>query len=278
MEAIEVHLPESELKLAPVGDIQYGEVEGCDVDKLSAHIEFGVGHGWRFLGMGDYTDFASPGNRARLQAAGLYDDSNRLISAAALRWTDQLFDLALAPSEGQWLGLLEGHHFLNIPEIGTTDTHLAQRLGAPFLGTSAFLHVYLADFPLPVRIWCHHGYGGSVQATAGKVPHMERVMMDNEADIYLEGHIHRKFGIPLDGLKAVRYKRKMRIVATTKILGFTGSFLRGWQQGNVSEAGFPRGSYAEQRVLRVIPTGGLLITARPVKEEWGWRLDMFVSA
>lgn len=277
MEAIIVRVPESELKLAPIGDIQFG-AQGCDVGKLRRHMEFGVEHGWRNIGMGDYIDFASPGNRARLFSAQLFDDSKRSIDVMAAGIINDLYNTALRGSEGQWLGLLEGHHFHEYANGSTTDHALTNMLKTPFLGSSAFVHVYLADFPIPVRIWATHGHGGAIQTTAGKFPHMERVGFDFDADIYLEGHIHRKYGIPLDCLKAVPNSGRLDIVATTKVLGFTGSFLRGWYQGGRSPAGFPRGSYAEQRVLRTIPTGGLLITAKPVKEDWGWRLDMFVSS
>ena len=51
-----------------------------------------------------------------------------------------------------------------------------------------------------------------------------------------------------------------------------------WTQVSMSHAGFPRGSYVEQKVMRTVPTGGLLITVKPVKEDWGWRLDMFTSS
>jgi len=59
MEAIRVNVPETELKLGPIGDIQYG-AQGCDVKKLRRHMEFSVEHGWRNIGMGDYIDFLSP--------------------------------------------------------------------------------------------------------------------------------------------------------------------------------------------------------------------------
>ncbi len=183
------------------------------------------------------------------------------------------------------------HHLAEFADGSSTDHYLAQLLKTSFLGTTALIHVYLADCPTPLRIWCTHGSGSSV-SSAGKMTHMERVGFDFEADIYVEGHIHRKFGIPLDCLKAVDAPSKhlaekairaedvedIRVVSTTKLLAFTGSFLRGWVQGSESPAGYARGGYAEQKVMRTIPTGGLLIQAEMIKEDWGWRPDIFVSA
>ena len=290
MEAIKIHLPEKKLKLAPIGDIQYG-AQGCDVDKLKTHINYGVKRGWRFLGMGDYIDFMSPSNRARLVQADVYDSSMSLIDEAAMRVTDELYNKSLKRSTNRWLGLLEGHHFKEFGDGSSTDHYLTQLLKSSFLGSSALVHVYLGDCPEPVRIWATHGSGASV-STAGKMVHMERAGFDFNADIYLEGHIHRKFGIPLDCLEAVDAPtiktvkneiraddaENIRIVAKTKMLAFTGSFLRGWVQGSESGGGYARGSYAEQKVMRTIPTGGLLITVEMVQEDWGWRPDIFVSA
>lgn len=292
MEAIKIHLPEKKLKLAPIGDIQYG-AQGCDLDKLKKHIVYGMKHGWRFLGMGDYIDVFSPSNRQAMMraSADMYESPKEMIDNAAMEMVDDLFNKSLKTSVGNWLGLLEGHHFAEFGDGSSTDHYLAQLLRSSFLGSSTLIHVYLADCPVPLRIWATHGSGASV-STAGKMVHMERVGFDFNADIYAEGHIHRKFGIPLDCLEAVDAPAKkavknairgegaedIRVVAKTKLLAFTGSFLRGWTQGSESVAGYARGSYAEQKVMRTIPTGGLLITAEMIEEDWGWRPDIFVSA
>lgn len=292
MEAIKIHLPEKKLKLAPIGDIQYG-AQGCDLDKLERHITYGIRNGWRFLGMGDYVDVFSPSNRQAMVAAStkLYDSPMTMIQIAAQRQMQELFDKSLEASVNSWLGLLEGHHFAEFSDGSTSDHFLAQLLKTSFLGSAALIHVYLGDCPVPLRIWATHGSGASV-SSAGKMVHMERAGFDFNADIYLEGHIHRKFGIPLDCLEAVDAPAKrivtnairgegaedIRVVAKTKLLAFTGSFLRGWVQGSESAAGYARGSYAEQKVMRTIPTGGLLITVEMVEEDWGWRPDIFVSA
>lgn len=290
MEAIKIHLPEKKLKLAPIGDIQFG-AQGCDVGKLQRHLIFGRKHGWHFLGMGDYIDFLSPSNRTRLLAAELYDSSKTLVDEAAMQLTDELFNRSLKRTTGSWLGLLEGHHFYEFADGSTTDHYLTQLLETSFLGTTALIHIYLADCPVPLRVWCTHGFGSSV-TTAGKMTHMERAGFDFDADIYLEGHVHRKFGVPLDCLSAVDVPAKnkvtkeilaknaepLRVVAKTKLLAFTGSFLQGWLQGSESPAGYARGSYAEQKVMRTIPTGGLLINATMIQEDWGWRPDIFISA
>jgi hypothetical protein len=277
MEGRIIRLPEKKLYLAPISDIQFGQ-PGCDVNKLAAHVQYGVRHHWRFVGAGDYIDFASPSNRTRLRQAALYDSSQELIENAVQDITDRLYDEALRPSNGRWLGLVQGHHYEHVDYARTCDQYLAGRLGCDFLGDAAMLFIYLADAPLPIRVFVHHG-AGSAQTTGGSIPRLERMVLGHDADIYIVGHNHRKFGIPEDRLCWIHDAEDdtLKLRHQTIVIGFTGGWLKGWEQGSNFE-GRPQGGYIEKHMLRPIPTGGLLITAEVVREDWGWRRDIFVSA
>lgn len=282
MQILDVRLPEVELKLAPIGDIQYG-AQGCDAGKLARHITHGVQLGWSFLGMGDYLDHFSPSNRKALQqaSAGLYDSAATLLDGAVQRRIKELLDGPLSGSRGHWLGCLQGDHEYVFLDGTHSDQRIAEELSAPFLGSAVLLSVYLGACPLPLRIWATHGSGASVSST-GKTLHLERMLQAFDADIYLMAHSHLKYAYQLDRLKTVNVGRgkakKPRLVHETKALGITGSWLNGYQQDSVSTSGFPQGSYVERGAMRPVPTGGLLFTCRPVLEEWGWRWDIAISA
>lgn len=269
MEAVNLKLPGSELKLAPVGDIQYG-AKSCDIPKLQRHVEYGKEHGWTFLGMGDYLDHFSPSNRRALTAARghLYDSARELLDEAVYERINGLARI-LEPSRNAWIGMVHGDHAWEFEDGQFSDDILAGMLGAKSLQKSALIHVKIGDCPLPLKIFVTHGAGTSINAT-GKTLHLERLSRSFDADIYLMGHSHLKYGVPMDRFETIFHRNKPYLVNRTKIIGITGSFMSGYVLGE--------STYVEERALSPVPTGGLLIEARPVKEEWGWRWDMFVTA
>lgn len=272
--SIKIEPKDGTLKLAPVGDIQYG-AESVEHDKLDRHIDFGVEHDWYFLGMGDYLDHFSPSNRRALVAArgSLYDSARELLDEAVDNRIHELASFLRAPKGGdgsRWLGLIQGDHAWEFENGEHSDERLAKVLGAPFFGTSVLLNIKVPGCPIPLRVFATHGAGASINAT-GKTLHLERLVRAFEADIYLMGHSHLKYGVPLDRFETVTKGNKSWLVNRTKIIGITGSFMSGYVKGK-------KGTYVEEKALTPVPTGGLLIEAKPVKEEWGWRWDMFVTA
>ncbi len=282
MQIVDVHIDQAELLLAPIGDIQYG-AQGCDVDKLQRHLDYGIEHGWSFLGMGDYLDHFSNSNRQALRHAqvNLYESAAELLDEAVDRRIDELVDEVLDASRGRWLGALQGDHEYTFLDGTHSDQRIAQRLGCPFLGTAAITNVYVGDCPVPLRVWGTHGRGASSSST-GKTAHLERMLQTFDADVYLMAHSHLKYGYTLDRLKTVTVgkgkTKRQKLVHETKALGITGSWLNGYQQDSKSPTGFPQGGYVERGAMRPIPTGGLLFTCKPVLEDWGWRWDIFVTS
>lgn len=281
-----LYLPLEETLLMPIGDVQFaggGPDDPCDVDRFQRHIEWGMKRGAYFLGMGDYLDVASPSNRAKLEVSGLYDSLQQMIQEAALRQLEK-FQQMLKGTEGRWLGLLEGHHFIDFDDGTTTDTRLAQYLGAPFLGDSAFVRMNFVTFynpntatvkrraelgaKVPTRmveagatIWCHHGVG-SGRSVAAPLTLLEHITKAFEADIYLMGHQHKKIAATLDRIYVNWKARPPRIEHRKVVIGCTGGFLRGYMQG-MRRKGRPQGTYVEQRMLAPTQLGGLVIYIRP---------------
>lgn len=257
-----------ELLLMPIGDVQWaGDKKDVALGMLKRHIQWGVDHNAYFIGMGDYIDFLSPSNRARLRGAELYDTAMKVIDKKSEELTEELYDIALKPSKGKWLGLLEGHHYTQFESGVTTDQLLADRLQAPFLGTSAYIRLLFRRSTLPsvhqILIWAHHGVGGGGRVSA-PLNKMDQLSINWDADIYLMGHHHKKVAAPIDYIVPVWPLRggKPYLSHRTRIIANTGSFLRGYQEG-AQHGKVPRGNYVEQKMLSPVSLGGIVITIKP---------------
>jgi len=282
MEYVERHimhklLPNESVALMPIGDAQVG-VEAADLKRLKSHVEWGF-HTKQalFLGMGDYVDMASPSNRRTLKAAGLYDTVTEALQVKAQEDIKTFLQHTMY-SKGAWLGLLQGHHYMDMADGSTSDMKIAEALRAPFLGDAAIVriifdkHKDVDGLPLKADIWCHHGRGGGVGAAA-PISLLEKTARGFNADIYLMGHQHKKVATPIDELF---YSRDGRMLHRTKLLACTGSFLKGYLDNSMSE-GRAGGTYVEKGMMTPVSLGGIVIELGVVKEEYGDRLDINVS-
>ena len=256
----------------PVGDILWLGFPDEDVaiDMLARHIAWGVKHKAYFIGMGDYIDAFSPSNRARLKEVGLYDSSHRVLDRTADDLLETLYEKALAPSKGRWLGLLEGHHYHQYSDGTTSDQQLCRMLEAPFLGTSAFVRLHFTFSTSKtgrgdVKIWAHHGVG-SGQRAGSPLNKLELLPAYWDADIFLMGHHHKKVATPLDRISAMYpnmdSKSPPLLIHKTVLLVGTGGFLKGYVADRKVGA-TPRGSYVEMKMLPPVSLGGPLIRIRP---------------
>lgn len=256
-------LPWEPLKIMPIGDIQYAGPGGsCDLDKLARHIQWGVEQGCYFIGMGDYVDFPSPSNRRKLLEAGLYDTAEDVIDRAATMLEDELFDYALKPSVGRWIGMLEGHHWYPHLDGTTSDTRLARKLGATFLGNSAMIRLtFRKDHEgMNCVIWCHHGHGSGMTVGAG-LNKLEKLSSYFGADIMLMGHYHRLSAAPIDRIE-VTSRGTPHLYHKTRLLVQTGSWMKGWLEGG-ERGGRAQGGYPEKGMMAPLALGGALITVEP---------------
>ena len=282
MEYVEKHItykvmPNETVTLMPIGDAQVG-VEAADLKRLKSHMEWGfhTKHAL-FLGMGDYVDMASPSNRRTLKAAGLYDTVTAALQVKAQEDIKTFLQHTLY-SKGAWLGLLQGHHYMDMADGTTSDMKIAEALRAPFLGDAAIVriifdkHKDVDGLPLKADIWCHHGRGGGVGAAA-PISLLEKTARGFDADIYLMGHQHKKVATPIDEMF---WSRDGRMLHRTKLLACTGSFLKGYLANSMSE-GRAGGTYVEKGMMTPVSLGGIVIELGVVKEEYGDRLDINVS-
>ena len=283
MEYVEKHITwkvmeKETVTIMPIGDAQVG-VEAADLKRLKTHMEWGfhTKHAM-FLGMGDYVDMASPSNRRTLKAAGLYDTVTDALQAKAHEDMSEFLNVT-GYTKGAWLGLLQGHHYMeNVLESKTSDMVIAEQLGAPFLGDSALVRIIFdkskdADgLPVKADIWCHHGRGGGA-SVAAPINYLEKIARGFDADIYLMGHQHKKIAAPID---EIYYSRSGRMLHHTKMLACTGSFLKGYLANSTSE-GRAGGTYVEKGMMTPVSLGGIVIELGIAREEYGDRLDINVS-
>ena len=257
--ATSTDLPWGEQIIMPLGDIQYG-AEGVMMKQFRRDVEWGIEHGAYFIGMGDYVDVASPSNREKIKAAGFYDSVTAALEDSAERHFDE-FMHAIRGTEGRWLGLHEGHHFWEFNDGTTTDTRLAQALGAPFLGTCALSRIRMKQSngrSLTMDIWSHHGSGSGVLLTS-PLNKLEKISGSFDADLFLINHFQRKGAVPKDWLYV---DRRGQLKHKMKYLVATGGYMRGYTQGS-KQGRVARGSYVERGMLSPANLGGVKIFLTP---------------
>lgn len=276
MKQILIPMPWKPLDIWFIGDIQYaGRKQGGTAlshlqqtikDALTAEQE---GKVVRFIGMGDYTDFASPSNRARLKSANLYDTATDIIDHKAQELTEEIGEV-LKPTRGKWLGLVEGHHLHEFKDGTTSDMQLCDLLDAQFLGTTGLLNLTLTrgTSHIPVVIWFHHGVGNG-QTGYYPLARLEKVAAVWEGiDVFAMGHTTKKAvewtNKPFPRWNSAGSKgghdhtishRKVTLVGTG---GYSKYYVEGATQGRI-----PRGGYAEQRMLSPAIIGSPVVHIKP---------------
>lgn len=262
MELVKVSAPDVDhFVIAPIGDIQWsGEYGSTAVSHLKRHIEHALAFEHVcFIGMGDYTDFASPSNRSSLQGAKIYDTARAVLEAASDTLVSEVCSL-LKGTEGKWIGLHEGHHFYEYRGM-TSDMIVAERLRTRLLGTSSYIHFKGAD----VTVWAHHGCGGGILPTAGlnKLYHTSAGLVG--ADVYMMGH-STKLGVSRLSRPFPRWDRGEPDLSHRDILLVnTGGFSRSNVPGSRAGA-IPRGDYAEQGMMTPAPLTAPFIHVYPKRK------------
>jgi hypothetical protein len=262
-----------EMRVCYIGDIQWAgkRAHGTALSALKDTVAEEVERGSYFVGMGDYIDFLSPSNRQRLRSAALYDTAEDVIDEKSMELTQEIFDLALRPTVGRWLGLVEGHHYSQLKDGTTTDMRLCEMLKAPFLGTSGVIRINFkrsATSKMSVTLWVHHGHGNG-QTNYYPLARLERFAAGMETvDAFAIGHT-TKMGHSLDNRMGLRwgplhgkaYHRTIHYIGTG---GYSRAYVEGSKQGRV-----PRGGYAEQGMMKPAVIGSPTLIIRPVRDTDG---------
>lgn len=246
------------LLLMPLGDIHEGSV-GWPKEKFITHLKWGMDRGATFLGIGEAFDFTSTSQRALIEP--LRDSTKKQLDDFMMDRVEKFYDM-ISFTKGHWMGMLEGDHYWQFQSGFSSDQVLCQKLGCPFLGTSAFIRINFDVMYHPeadCTIYAHHGIGGG-RTIGGHLARLEDLLKWVEADIYLMGHIHSKVNDPIDrqyvSQDGVHYHR-------TKLMARTGGWLRGYISSPPKDLDAPayesRGGYVERRAMMPTSLGGLCI-------------------
>ena len=257
------------MRICFLGDFQYAgkKAHGTALGKLKDTIAEETERGAYFVGMGDYIDFLSPSNRQRLRSAALYDTAEDVIDEKSMELTQEIFDLALRPTVGRWLGLVEGHHFASLKDGSTTDMRLCEMLKAPFLGTCGVLRINFerSNNKLGVTLWVHHGHGNG-QTGYYPLARLASFSASQEGvDAFAIGHttklghlLTNRMGYHWQRRAGKAYHRTIHLIGTG---GYSRAYVEGARQGRV-----PRGGYAEQQMLGPAVIGSPTLIIRPVRD------------
>jgi hypothetical protein len=256
-----------EMRICYLGDMQYAgkKAHGTALGQLKDKISEEVERGAYFIGMGDYIDFLSPSNRQRLRSAALYDTAEDVIDEKSMELTQELYELALRPTVGRWLGLVEGHHFAQLKSGDTTDMRLCEMLKAPFLGTCGVLRINFSagTRKMGVTLWVHHGHGNG-QTGYYPLARLSQFSASQEGvDAFAIGHttklghlLANRMGYRWNKKSGKAYHRTIHLIGTG---GYSRAYVEGAKQGRV-----PRGGYAEQQMLGPAVIGSPTLIIRPV--------------
>jgi hypothetical protein len=188
-----------------------------------------------FLGMGDYDDLASSSERAILSDGRLHDTTRKSLEQLSKELTDKFAD-EVGFMKDRTIGLIEGNHYTSYLNGTTSTQRLAGHLNAKYLGVSTltrlrFVHA-TRNTAMSLDIFAHHGLGGGTpSASVGRV---DKMTANAEADIYLQGHDHKKWVDFDQKLVLAQGGGSLRLRDKKILKARTGSFLRGYVPGEAS--------------------------------------------
>jgi len=192
-----------------------------------------------FLGMGDYDDLASTSERPFLTHSPLHDSTLQTLEKLYRENTQKLID-ELSFMKDKLVGFLEGNHYAELQSGLSTTQLMAEALNCKYLGVSSFIRLILRKegghkgYTHKIDLWVHHGRGGG-RTSGASINKVEQMVMSADADIYLMGHDHKKKVDMVSRLYLTdRHKKGVHLRKKDILLGRTGSFLRGYVDGEVS--------------------------------------------
>mgnify|MGYP000898299958 CR=1 FL=1 len=258
------------LTLYPLGDVHFGSAN-CDVGLFLDTIQaIKDDPDARWIGVGDYCEWITVKDK-RWHAGGI--DTRYVTLENVGRLGDHYVGLMgrfFAPIIDKCWGFGDGNHESKFCDENGTDlcTRILKEAGAPgevvgddwdsplYSGWAALTRVCFEDanrHRSAVRIYSSHGWQGG-RMDGAKVNQMQRLLAWIDADIYLHGHSHSRFIVPVDRLRTNHDFTAVK--ADRTYVAHTGSFLKTYQKDAVSyaeRAGYPPTSLGTVR-FHLTPT------------------------
>ena len=267
------------LYLIPFGDV-HRSAPLCHVEKWHEWInEVKDQKNTWFIGMGDYDDLSSTSERMLLNNRTLHDSTKQTLDDMYRKHTETLCN-ELSFMKDRLIGLLEGNHYSELTSGITTTQLMCEKLGCEYLGVSAFVMLLLKkDIHHAHRldIWAHHGQS-SGRTSGSSINKVEQMIDAADADIYLQGHDHKKHIAMRSRLGLSDSKRGITLDNKKIILARTGSFLKGYEKNKasyVADAGYSPSDLGTISI-RITPQREMINNRRKARDDKRW-LDLQAS-
>lgn len=265
----------TEVTVCPLGDIQWnGDRKEVWVSGLRDHLKFTEKQPHPlYIGLGDYTDFASPSSRQKLLAAGLYDGPKASMDRTANHLVKEVREM-LEVTHGKWLAMVSGHHVWEYmgdsykKEFLNSDMRLAHQLRAPYAGWGTVV-VQLrfigrskgGDKVQSLWMWANHGcsYGQRAYSPLTKLENLAGFY--EGIDVFMMGHQTKKPHVPIPKMIPNVRGNKMHLSHRDVHLVGTGGWSRGYLEGVVGKLVEP--SYVERGLMNPVALGAPVIHIRP---------------
>ncbi len=248
---VKIHLPfGKDLKFIPFGDL-HRDVALCDKERYINFLKrcrYEDDSSTYYLYMGDANDFASKSERKILQDPKLHDTTKKKLDTMT-DFDTLTFIKEIQFMKGKMIGVITGNHRWEYDDGSNSDEHIAQALETKYLGDLCYIRFVIeqCNRKVNVDIVAHHGKAGGKCAgtTINQVDDLRRIFP--VADIYLMGHDHKRGVWPESVLLFDNTLGKSEVKQKRQLLCRTGSFLRGYVDGEQS--------YVADRLLRPCELG-----------------------
>lgn len=225
------------LKLIPFGDV-HDDVELCDHERWRMFLrrcrEEDDDNTYYIL-MGDPNDFASTSEKHILINRKLHETTIKKMDKMADADTNH-FVSQIKFMRGKMIGVVAGNHQWIYADGTNSDQRIAKMLDAKYLGDIAYIRLTIlhTTHRVNVDIVAAHGKAGGKCAgtTINQVDDLRRIFPI--ADIYLCGHDHKRGVWPESTLIVTNERGNLLIKQKRQLLCRSGSFLRGYVDGEDS--------------------------------------------
>jgi len=241
--------------LIPFGDVhRYAPL--CDENHWLEFIDWAKNKKrCYFLGMGDYDDLASYSERRVLNAEELHESTQESLDEVYYKRVKDFYK-EIAFMKGKLIGLIEGNHYAKFSSGDTSTQRLCQYLGCKYLGKTCAVRLIFkyGTKSASIDLYAHHGAGAS-RLVGGSLNKVQQMDSNIWADIYLQGHDHKK-SIAFQSVLYLSHSKTDVYLKKKKIMyARTGSFLKGYVPG--------KPSYVAERMLTPCDLGVIKIELTP---------------
>lgn len=229
-----------EIHLYIFGDI-HRDAPGCDVDcwkefLAEAKSNLSQNPHTYFLGMGDYTDFASSSEQKAIKNSGKIHETTMNMLDEKVQSSNRILAKEMAFMRGHLLGLIEGNHSWELSNGQTSAQDLAERLDTICLG-------WLCHYTLKLQMTtermsihmaaCHGKAGGKTHGvTINQVGDLKTLFPI--CSLYVMGHDHQRGTWPTTSLVPIDNGKGIKMKQLEQRLCRSGSFLRGYMENTSS--------------------------------------------